>query len=91
LGWLVAGEFLLAVPGAELYRDQHRGQHGHAGGDQEEEPAAGDERTGRVRGARGRSRGQQGEPDRCSYLLAGSEQGAGQTLVAWLHAAGDRD
>jgi hypothetical protein len=40
-GGLLAGEFLLAVPGAELYRDQRHGQDGDAGGEEERQPAPG--------------------------------------------------
>lgn len=72
---LLAGEFLLAVAGAEPPGGQHRGEQGDAGGDQEREPVPGDQRVGGVRGARGGDRGQDGQPDRGPGLLAGGEQG----------------
>jgi hypothetical protein len=45
---LLAGEFLLAVAGAEPPGGQDRGEQGDAGGDQEREPVPGDQRAGGV-------------------------------------------
>ena len=69
LARLLAVQFLPALAGAELDRDQHGGEQRDAGGYEEREPVpvgqrAGHARADGVRGAGGGRRGQDREPDR---------------------------
>jgi hypothetical protein len=76
---------------AELERDDDRGEDCATGRDQERQAVAVHQGAAVAGGGRGGGGGEDRKADRGAGLLAGGEQRPGQSLVAGLDPAGDRN